>query len=133
MIKLGDILLIDEYLDEDGLCVNAHPFIVLNNENGIIEGYAYDLVGNFMSSIKSYKHKVEVLKYNSNLLININDGVKRESFIKAGIIYYFDSKNIRYKHLGNIGEEAYQKLIQLLQLLDETEVLMNNINNLSNM
>lgn len=131
MIKLGDILLIDEYLDEDKQIVNAHPFIVVNIENGVIEGYPYDLIGNFMSSIKSYEHRIAVLKYQSNLLINIDDGVKRESFIKAGIIYYFDSKNIKYRHLGNIGEEVYQKLIQLLQLLDEAEDLMININNIS--
>lgn len=131
MIQLGDILLIEKYKDEEGTIVNSHPFIVVDNKNGIIEGYSYDIAGNFISSIKNMDHKLEILRYRSNMLIDIEDGVLKESFIKAGILYYFDTSKIKYKHIGNIGTHAYNQLIHLLELLDEAQELTNNLNNIN--
>jgi len=53
MCKLGDIIVVDEFIGEDGKKVCRHSFIVINDKPGFIEGLGYDFVVNVMSSFKN--------------------------------------------------------------------------------
>ena len=43
MCRVGDIILIRKYIGEDGARQRNHPFIVLNDSEGKIEGLPFDL------------------------------------------------------------------------------------------
>ncbi len=132
MIQLGDIILIDNYLDVNGDNVSTHPMVVVNTIGGKICGLDFDLIGCFMSSFKSPNHRNRISKFKSNILVNVFDGVNKESYIKADVIYYFDSTKISFINVGKISEEVYEELIVVIELLAEQNKLRVNTNNLSN-
>lgn len=130
MIKLGDIILIEEYLDDNGEMVSAHPLIVINTEGGKISGLDFDFIGCFMSSFKNSNHKSRVLKHDSNLLVTVEDGVDRDSYIKADVIHYFDSSKINYIFVGELTQDLYDLLLKVIRMLSEENRLEINTNNL---
>ena len=44
MCKLGDIIVINEYLGDDGAKLMKHSFVVVNDRPDFIEGLKYDFV-----------------------------------------------------------------------------------------
>ena len=48
MCKIGDIILVKKYVSH-GVELGKHSFVVLNADNGEIQGLPYDLVCNVMS------------------------------------------------------------------------------------
>lgn len=72
MCKVGDIILVSHYKDGDNI-INRHSFIVLDDTNGTIEGLAYDLVCNVLSSFKTPEQKSRKLRYPGNFPISHND------------------------------------------------------------
>lgn len=56
MCKLGDIIVVNRYVGDDGKNINKHSFVVINDKPGFIEGLHYDFISNVMSSFKSEKH-----------------------------------------------------------------------------
>jgi len=53
MCKIGDIIVIEKYIGEDGKMIHRHSFVVISDKEGYIEGLKYDLVTNVMSSFKN--------------------------------------------------------------------------------
>ena len=48
MCKLGDIILVNKFKNEDGEIVSKHSFVVINDEKDSIGGLKYDFVANMM-------------------------------------------------------------------------------------
>ena len=49
MCKLGDIIVVKEFKDNNGVIIPKHSFVVINDEHNFIEGFEYDFVSNIMS------------------------------------------------------------------------------------
>lgn len=48
MCRLGDIILVNKFKNEDGEIVCKHSFVVINDEKDSIGGLKYDFVANMM-------------------------------------------------------------------------------------
>lgn len=136
MCKLGDIIVIDEYLGDDGVKLNRHSFVVINDKPDFIEGLKYDFVANVMSSFKSEEHRNKKLKFMENVeiisedIITENTKNTKSGFIKADQLIYFDKSKINYYVLGHISEDLLDELLILMVKLAEKNKLFNNLNNL---
>ena len=137
MCKLGDIIVVDEYVGDDEVIVSKHSFVVINDKPGFIEGLRYDLVTNVMSSFKNDEHKNRKLRFMENLEVISDDIVAdknkngKSGFIKADQLIYFDKTKIKYYVLGHLDEKLLDELILLIIKLAECGKLVNNLNNLS--
>ncbi len=136
MCKLGDIIVIDEYIGEDGKSIQKHSFIVIDDNAGFIEGLEYDFVANVMSSFKNLKHKTKKLKFRENVEIS-NDDITSDikinnnsGYIKADQLIYFNKSKISYYVLGKLNDELLDELIKLIVFLNKQGKLRNNINNI---
>lgn len=136
MCKLGDIIVIDEYIGEDDVKVNKHSFVVINDKPDFIEGLKYDLVTNVMSSFKNEDHKNKKLRFLENVEVISKDIIsskkfnKKEGFIKADQLIYFDKSKIKYYVLGHISDELLDELIMIIMILANNNKLRNNLNNI---
>lgn len=136
MCKLGDIIVVDEYIGEDGIKIDKHSFVVINDKPDFIEGLKYDLVTNVMSSFKSEEHKNKKLRFMENVEIvseNIISDKKynqKSGFIKADQLIYFDKSKINYYVLGHISEELLDELMMIIMILAKNDKLRNNLNNI---
>ncbi len=52
MCKVGDIILVHDYIS-NGVPLQKHSFIVIDDHNGEIRGLEYDWICNVLSSIKN--------------------------------------------------------------------------------
>lgn len=52
MCKFGDVIVVKEYIGDDGEKVKQHSFVVIADNQGTIKGLSYNLVTNVMSSFK---------------------------------------------------------------------------------
>ena len=57
MCRVGDIIVVKEFKDKNGIVVPRHSFVVISDEAGIIESYSYDFISNIMCSFHGEKHK----------------------------------------------------------------------------
>lgn len=130
MCRIGDIVLIKEYKDVSGIEIKQHPFIIIDDENGQYKGFNIDFVGVAMSSFKSEEHRTEVLKHISNFEITVEDGAKKDGYVKLNVIYYFDKSKIDYQVIGDINVETFNKILEVIEILDCREALKENFNNL---
>ena len=136
MCKIGDIIVVKEYIGDDGVKVGKHSFIVVSNRKGNIEGLDYDVVANALSSFKNEEHREKVLKRKENLEFNVTDASytaehnRKSGFVKVGCLVYFKEKNIDYFKIGSISVEMWEKLEDLLKELDALNRIKNNTNNL---
>lgn len=136
LCKLGDIIVVDKYIGEDGKIINKHSFIVINDKPGFIEGLQYDLVANVMSSFKSEEQRTKKLRFEENVEIiseqvisNITTNSK-SGFVKADQLIYFDKKKIKYYVLGHISEELLDELMIIIVSLNIKGKLKTNTSNL---
>ena len=136
MCKLGDIIVIDEFIGEDGIKIQRHSFVVINDKPGFIEGMRYDFVANIMSSFKSKRHKYNKLRFEENLEI-ISDSIiskfsknNKKGFIKANQLFYFDKNKIKYYVMGRISDDLLDDLIILIIFLTKKGKLKDNIFNI---
>lgn len=130
MCKVGDIILINKYYSENNEELSRHPFVVVNDESGQIEGLPFDLVCSVMSSFKSKEQRKKKLSYPGNLEITIDDGVQKNGFIKANQLHYFLKNKLDYTVLGSVNEDLFNDLITLIQQLFQEEEIIVNINNI---
>ena len=136
MCKLGDIIVVDQYVGDDGVKVSKHSFVVINDRPDFIEGLKYDLVANVMSSFKNDEQKNRKLRFMENLEVISDDIVtdktknKKSGFIKANQLIYFDKSKIDYYVLGHLDEKLLGELMLLIMKLSECDKLVNNLNNL---
>ena len=136
MCKLGDIIVVDEYIGEDGIKISRHSFVVINDKPDFIEGLKYDLVTNVMSSFKSEEQKNKKLRFMENVEIISEDIIsdknynQKSGFIKADQLIYFDKSKINYYVLGHISEELLDELMMIIMILAKNNKLRNNLNNI---
>ena len=97
MCKIGDIIVIDNYIGDDGKFINRHSFVIISNKKGKIQGISYDLAANVISSIKNEKQKYKKLKYKENLELKNEDVIskfksEKDSYIIVDKNFYFKRK-----------------------------------------
>lgn len=122
MCKIGDIILVDNYKD-NGCSLNKHSFIVIEDENGTIEGVPYDFICNVMSSFKNDEQKLRKLRYPGNFPISHNDTVTdphytKDGFVKTDQLYYFKKDNINFKVIGNVIPEVLDMIFDFIENSD---------------
>lgn len=122
MCKIGDIILVDNYKD-NGYNLNKHSFIVIEDENGTIEGVPYDFICNVMSSFKNDEQKLRKLRYPGNFPISHNDTVTdphntKDGFVKTDQLYYFKKDNINFKVIGNVIPEVLDMIFDFIENSD---------------
>ncbi len=119
MCKVGDIILIDHYIDH-GTAIGRHSFIVVSDKNGEIEGCSYDWVCNVLSSFKNKSQKAHKMSYPGNYEIknidtvtNPDDG--KDGFVKADQLYYFNKAKIQYRVIGYVRQEVMNELLEFIE------------------
>ncbi len=122
MCKIGDIILVDNYKD-NGCNLNKHSFIVIEDENGTIEGVPYDFICNVMSSFKNDEQKLRKLRHPGNFPISHNDTVTdphntKDGFVKTDQLYYFKKDNINFKVIGNVIPEVLDMIFDFIENSD---------------
>lgn len=128
MCKLGDIIVVKEFKDSNGVVVPKHSFVVINDDTNFIEGYSYDLVSNMMCSFHDEEHKRHKLSIESNLGIDKNQIIgdklnDKDGYIKADELYYFKKEKIEYKVIAHVKDEFLGILIKLiLKLYDKSKI-----------
>ena len=135
MCKFGDVIVIKNYIGDDGKNVKHHSFVVIDDNPGIIKGLNYNLVTNVMSSFKNEKHRKRKLKYKENLEIYSSDIISsiknnKSGYIKADQLYYFDKNKIEYYVFARVNQQLLNKLIRLVIELSVEEKLKINTQNL---
>ena len=48
MCKVGDVIVIDKYISDDGTVLSRHSFVVIDDNADEIKGLKYDFVANVM-------------------------------------------------------------------------------------
>ena len=128
MCKLGDIIVVKEFKDSNGIVVPKHSFVVINDDANFIEGYSYDLVSNMMCSFHDEEHKRRKLSIESNLGIDKNQIIgdklnDKDGYIKADELYYFKKGKIEYKVIAHVKDEFLGILVKLiLKLYDKSKI-----------
>lgn len=69
MCKLGDIIVINKFKNENGDTITKHSFVVINDEKNYVEGLKYDFVSNMLCSFHNKHHKNKKLKFRENFEI----------------------------------------------------------------
>lgn len=142
MCKLGDIVVIDKFKNEDNKDILKHSFVIINDDADHLNGLRYDFVANMMCSFHNEGHKQKKLKYKSNLpvkekLVSGKLLNSKEGYIKANQLYYFDKKKITYHVIAHIDSNLLNELVKLILLLHEEgslQIVTTNIRkkNISN-
>ena len=127
MCKLGDIIVVNNYIGDDGKQLSQHSFVVVSDEKGTIAGLEYSMVASVISSFKSEEQKHKKLKYEENMelpLDSMNKKVlKKPSYIKADKAFYFNKDKLDYYVLATLKDEYLDKLLKLiLKLVSEGEL-----------
>lgn len=135
MCKLGDIIVVKEFKNENGDIVPKHSFVVINDEKDFVEGLKYDFVSNMMCSFHGEEHKNKKLKFEENFGIKekLISGEKinnKDGYIKADQLYYFNKNLIEYQVIAHMEAELLDELVQLILVLNEKGLLKNIITNL---
>lgn len=119
MCQIGDIIVIQKY-KHGNKELSRHSFVVIDDEDGIIQGLPYDFVANVFSSFKNEKQKERKLSYpgnfpilNKDTVTNPNDG--KDGFVKADQLYYFSKNNIDYSIIGEMKPDKFNDLIDFIE------------------
>ena len=101
MCKIGDIIVAKEFKNEIGEKVKKHSFVVINDEENVIEGMNYDFICNMLCSFHDDEHKKKKLRFKANLEITKQNNVSfnkninnKMGYIKADQLYYFNKSKI---------------------------------------
>lgn len=137
MCKIGDIIVIKNYISENNKIIGVHSFIVIDDNNGKIHGISYDFVATVMSSFKDKNHKNKKLQYQENLEIKNSHlmnskKLKKDSYVKIDKIFYFDKSSIEYYVFGKVSKKYLNQILNLVTLLSEENKLVLVTNNLKN-
>lgn len=129
--RIGDIIVVKNYVSH-GVKLSQHSFVVLDTENGQIQGLDYDLVCHVMSSFHSEEHRTKKLTYEGNLEYSpseqiVENGNNKRGFIKVDQIYYFNSNTIEYYVIGNIAPGLFNALLEFAKKLENIEHITDNL------
>lgn len=122
MCQVGDIIVINKYKHQDKV-ITKHSFVVVDDENGMIQGVPYDFVANMLSSFKNDKQRNHKLSYPGNFPISHNDtntnpDNEKDGFIKADQLYYFAKDKIEYDVIGEMKSDKFNDLIDFINKSD---------------
>lgn len=96
MCKLGDIIVVNKYIAENGEEIGKHSFIVIDDNPDSIRGLEYTHVTTVISSFKSEEQRKNKLKYKGNIEVieyEKNGNIKsfrNPSYTKADKLFYFN-------------------------------------------
>lgn len=135
MCKVGDIIVVNKYISEDGKEMNQHSFVVVDDNPDKIKGLNYSFVSSVMSSFKNEEHKKKKLGYEENIGITSDDIESdevnsREGYIKADQLYYFDKNKLDYYVLASVKDDLLDELIRIIIKLEVENRLKKNTKNL---
>lgn len=135
MCKFGDIIVVNNYIGDDGKNIGRHSFVVIDDEKGKIRGLEYDLVTNVISSIKDDNHRNKKLRYKENLELKDEDVISKyksnkDSYIKADKLFFFNKSKLDYYLFGRISDDLLDKLMDLIEELSKEDKLVNVIENI---
>lgn len=125
MCKIGDIIVVNKYIGEDGKTIGRHSFIVIDDNLDTIQGLEYTHVTTVISSFKNEEQRKNKLKYKCNIEVTEFEKngdlkeFKNKSYIKADKIFYFNKEKLDYYVFGRISDELLDKLIKIIILLDK--------------
>lgn len=128
MCQIGDIVLIKRCkIGEQN--IGRHSFVVMSTDEGEIEGVPFDLVCNIMSSLdgKGEEYRKRKAQYPENFFYspteeNVINGHGKEGFIKAGIYFLFNRKDLDYEVIGNINTSLYLRLCKYIQGMNPEDI-----------
>ena len=60
----------------------------------------------------------------------ISNGNKKDGFIKANQLYYFQEDKIKYTRIGKLNLETLNKLLDLIRLNEKNGDIVVNYNNI---
>ena len=87
-----------------------------------------------MSSFKSQEQKKKKLKYKGNIELPLDvmdkENLKKDSYVKADKVFYFDKEKLDYFVLATINDEFMDELIKIILKLAMEGKLEQIINNL---
>lgn len=135
MCKLGDIIVVNKYIGDDGKEISKHSFIVIDDNPDCIKGLNYNLVTTVISSFKSQEQKERKLQYKENMEIceferNGTKKFSKPSYIKADKLFYFDKEKLDYYVFGRISDDLLDELVKLIIELSNEEKLVQVTDNL---
>jgi hypothetical protein len=112
-----------------------HPFIVLDDTNGIVRGmYSYDFIGLLLTSANTEEKKEKLKKIEGNFPIAPEDKImeksstdNRYSYVEADQFFYFDKDKIKYIHLGFLDPDIYDLVIEFIQELNQKGITIHQI------
>ena len=134
MCKLGDIIVVKDFIGDDGKKITQHSFVVINDKPDFIEGLNYDFVANVMSSFKNEEQRQKKLKYEENMELPVDamktKNLKKSSYIKADKAFYFNKDKLNYYVLATLKEEYLDELLKLILKLASEGKLNQIIDNL---
>ncbi len=129
MCKLGDIIVVNKYVAENGEKIGRHSFIVIDDNADSIQGIEYTHVTTVISSFKDEEQRKSKLKHKGNLEIvefekngNTKE-FKKPSYIKADKLFYFNKNKLDYYVFGRISDELLDELVKLIILLEKENKL----------
>ena len=135
MCKFGDVIVVKDYIGDDGKRIKKHSFVVIDDTPGVIKGLNYNLVTNVMSSFHDEKQRIKKLRYKENLEICSEDIISltknsKNGYIKADQLYYFDKNKLDYYVFAKVDSQLLDELVKLVIELSVEEKLKINIKNL---
>ncbi len=134
MCKLGDIIVVNNYIGDDGKQLSQHSFVVVSDEKGTIAGLEYSMVASVISSFKSEKQRQKKLKYEENMelpLDSMNEkDFEKSSYVKADKAFYFNKDKLDYYVLATLKDEYLDELLKLILKLASEGKLNQIIDNL---
>lgn len=134
MCKMGDIIIVNKYIGDDGKKIGKHSFVVINDEGGTISGLDYTMVASAISSFKNEEHRKKKLKYQGNMELPIDAmseaNFRKSSYIKADKAFYFDKNKLDYYVFATLKDEYMDELLRLVLKLAKEGKLEQIIDNL---
>ena len=134
MCKLGDIIVVNNYIGDDGQKISQHSFVVVSDKAGTIAGLDYNIVSAVISSFKSEEQRNKKLKYEENKELPIDamkqKDFKKSSYIKADKAFYFNKEKLDYYVLAELKDEYLDELLELILKLASEGKLKQVISNL---
>lgn len=136
MCKVGDIIVINKYIAENGKEIGQHSFVVIDDNPDSIRGLDYTMVTTVISSFKSEEQKKKKLSYPENIEVFEfqKNGKTRQfakpSYIKADKLFYFDKDKLDYYVFGRISDELLDELIKIIIVLSNEGKLVAVCDNL---
>lgn len=128
--KIGDIILVRHFVDFDNKPMKPHPFVVTDDNQGIIEGMDFNIVSNMLGSYHNEHHREFKRKFDGNVELKICDGVKKNGFVRGEQLYYFYDEDTDFFVIGNVTDDALQRIIDKIIQMNNENKLIYNTNNL---